>query len=98
MCQHQNAFEYSLVIHKSGFIELKDLPNVVLEELAVKATLTSLETDVLQTGKAAVERAIQEPRSLLRIIRRSIRGRLLGTLRRPQRLGRDLVLRPQSEI
>jgi Nif-specific regulatory protein len=60
--QLQNAVDHALVLHKSDFIELKDLPAVVLENPAVEAT-ASLESDVLHTRKAAVERAIQETRS-----------------------------------
>jgi transcriptional regulator with PAS, ATPase and Fis domain len=61
--QLQNAVDHALVIHKSEFIELKNLPSVVLEGPAFDSTPSSLETDVLQTRRAAVERAIQETRS-----------------------------------
>jgi transcriptional regulator with PAS, ATPase and Fis domain len=60
--QLQNAVDHALVIHKSEFIELKDLPKVVLEGPAVEAS-ASLESGVLQTRKAVVERAIQESQS-----------------------------------
>jgi len=60
--QLQNAVEHALVFPTSELDELEDLPKVVFEELAVEATRSSFESEVLHTRKAAVECAVQETR------------------------------------